>query len=118
MSRKKATGSQVVAKSLANELTEATIEELIGTPAHTLKAKTSIHDLQPRIYPQMAPYLRAGPAIDDNDVGGEVVGAPDQRGADAVGVDRDALALERPDPLDVEPAGADDPDCNEALGVE
>ena len=40
----------------------------------------------------LAPDLRAGMPVDEHDVGGEVVGAADQRGADAVGVDGHAWA--------------------------
>ena len=55
------------------------------------------------------PDLRARLALDHHDVGREVVLAPDQAGADAVDVDRHALALELADPLGVEAAGDDDP---------
>src|SRR5205823_2265812 len=44
--------------------------------------------------------------------------AADQRRADAVGVDRDATALERADPLGVEAAGRDDLDALEAVAIE
>ena len=50
--------------------------------------------LEPRVGPLPAPDLRAGPAVDHDDVGREVVGAADQRRADAVGVDRHAVGLE------------------------
>jgi protein-L-isoaspartate(D-aspartate) O-methyltransferase len=41
-----------------------------------------------------APTLRARAPVDEHDVGGEVVGAADQRRAHAVGVDRHARGLE------------------------
>ena len=62
--------------------------------------------------------LRTGSAVDEHDVGGEVVVAPDQRRADAVGVDRHARGLELADPLGVEAAAGDDPHVGEAGGVE
>src|ERR1700722_16624399 len=55
-----------------------------------------------------APDLRARPAVQQHDVGGEVVLPADQRRPDAIGVHRDAGGLELPDPLGVEAArGAD-----------
>ena len=44
--------------------------------------------LSPRVGAQLAADLAAGAAVDHHHVGREVVGAADQRGADAVGVDR------------------------------
>ena len=53
-----------------------------------------------------------------DDVGGEVVVAADERRADAVGVDRDVLRLELADALDVEAAEDDDLHALEAVLVE
>ena len=64
------------------------------------------------------PDLRRREAVRENDVGGEVVVAPEQRRADAVGVDRDVVRLELADALDVEAAGDDDLDALEAVLVE
>ena len=64
--------------------------------------------LEARVRAVLAPDLRARPAVDHHDVGGEVVGAADQRRADAVGVDGHAGRLERADALGGEAAGDDD----------
>src|SRR6185369_7183473 len=74
--------------------------------------------LEPRVRAVAAADLRGGLAVGQDDVAGEVVRAADQRRADAVGVNRDALLLERADLVDVEAAGDDDPDLPEALAVE
>src|SRR6266545_8038310 len=62
--------------------------------------------------------LGARAALAQDHVGGVVAGALEQGGADRVGVDRHAGALEGGDALGVEAAGADHPDVVEALGVE
>src|SRR3954451_3766288 len=74
--------------------------------------------LEPRVGPVLTPDLRARAAVDQHDVGGEVVGAADQRRADPVGVDRHLRRLEGADPLGVEAAGGDDRDVAEAVAVE
>src|SRR5262249_60701389 len=61
---------------------------------------------------------RGGTAVLEPAVGGEMVRAADQRGADAVGVDGDAALLELADLLDREPARDDDLDPLEAVAVE
>ena len=71
-----------------------------------------------RVRAVLAPDLRARPPVDQHDVGGEVVGAADQRRADAVGVDGDVRRLEGADALRVEAAGDDDLDVVEAVAVE
>src|SRR6185295_9723988 len=73
---------------------------------------------QARVGAILAPDLRARPAVVHHHVGGEVVGAADQRGADAVGVDGHAVLLELADALGVEAAGDDDADLAEACLVE
>ena len=62
--------------------------------------------------------LRRREAVREDDVGGEVVVAADERRADAVGVDRDVLRLELADPVDVEAARDDDLHALEAVLVE
>src|ERR1700721_2233395 len=64
--------------------------------------------LEPRVRAQLAADLARRAAIELDHVGGEVEGAADQRGADAVGVDRGADRLEAFDLLRVESAGDDD----------
>ena len=64
------------------------------------------------------PDLGARPAVEQHDVGGEVVLAADQRGADAVGVDGDVGGLELADPRGGEAAADDDLDVGEAGAVE
>ena len=54
------------------------------------------------------PTFAHGPAVDHHDVGREVVGAAQQRRADAVGVDGHAGLLEGADARRVEAAGDDD----------
>ena len=66
--------------------------------------------VQPRVRVEPAADLRARLAVDDHDIGRVVVRASDQRRADAVGVNRHAVALERADPLGVEASGHDDAD--------
>jgi len=74
--------------------------------------------LQPRVVAQPPPELAGRLPVRHDDVGGEVVGAADERGADAVGVHRDAPLLEVTDLLHGEAAGDDDPHVTEACGVE
>ena len=64
------------------------------------------------------PTLPPGPAVDHHHVGREVVRAADQRGADAVGVDRHVLGLELADAVGGEAAGDDDLHVAVAGGVE
>ena len=73
---------------------------------------------QARVRAVLAPDLPARAAVDHHDVGREVVRAADQRGADAVGVDRHAVGLERADALGGEAAGDDDLDVAVAVRVE
>src|SRR3954463_1367678 len=64
--------------------------------------------LQPRVGPQFAADLGTGLALQADDVGGEVEGAAQERGADAVGVNRRPGLLEAADLLGGEAAGDDD----------
>src|SRR5438105_6895926 len=57
----------------------------------------SRHRLEPRVLAVAAPDLRRRLPVGDHDVAGEVVGAADERRADAIGVDRHALVLELAD---------------------
>src|SRR5436190_12430589 len=56
------------------------------------------HPFEPLIRAVLAPYLGARLALDEHDVGGEVVRPPQERRADAVRVDRHLIALELADP--------------------
>src|SRR3989442_3175469 len=53
-----------------------------------------LHPLEPRVRARAPADLGALPAVDQDHVGGEVVRATQQRGADAAGVDRSAERLE------------------------
>src|SRR2546429_3884391 len=64
------------------------------------------------------PYTTLFRSVGQHDVGGEVVRAADQRGADAVGVDGNASLLELADLLDGEAPGDDDLDPLESVAVE
>ena len=77
--------------------------------ARALRAAGQRTRAEARVRAVLAPDLRARPAVDHHDVGGEVVGAADQRRADAVGVDGHARRLEGADALGVEAARDDDP---------
>src|SRR4051794_6054577 len=66
----------------------------------------------------LAADLRVRLAVDEDDVGGEVVRPADQRRADAVRVDRHALRLELADALRVESSRGDDLDLLVAGVVE
>src|SRR5437764_8164407 len=78
----------------------------------------SFDELQARIRPIAAPRLRRGPAVGEDDIGREIVGAADQRRADPVGVDTNAAGLELANLLDGEPARHDDLDVLEPVVVE
>src|ERR1700687_5134717 len=64
------------------------------------------------------PRLGAGPALDHHDVGREVIGPLEKGAADPIRVDRDLLALEALDLVDIEAAAGNDLDVLEALPVE
>src|SRR5262249_62310448 len=95
-----------------------TIWVLIGMPPDTLKAKWSFDGLEARIRSKSASDLGARPPVEHHDVCREVVGAPDQRRPDAVGVDRDAVTLEGADLREIEATGDDDVHEGEVRRVE
>jgi hypothetical protein len=64
----------------------------------------SFHALEPRVRPVAAAHLGAVLAVHHHDVGGEVVRAAQQGGADPVGVDGRAEPLALGDACGVEPA--------------
>src|SRR5690349_14970694 len=65
-------------------------------------------ELEARVVAVVASDLRRREAVRDDDVAGEVVGAADERRADAVGVDRHVVILELADLLGGEASGYDD----------
>src|SRR5437867_4133188 len=89
-----------------------------GTRRLWPRGKRLRDDLEPRIRPLRAPDLRHRPALDANDVGGEVVRTAQQRRADAVHVRRNARTLEGADLVDGKAPRDDDSDGLETLGVE
>src|SRR5712692_3666188 len=74
--------------------------------------------LEPRILAVVPSHLRRRHPVRDHDVAREIVRAANERRADAVGVDRDALVLEFADLRLAEAAGRDDPHVRVARGVE
>src|SRR5438034_1326391 len=72
-------------------------------------------DLEPGIWPLRAPDLRHRPALDADDVRGEVVRTSQQRRADAVHVRRNARTLEGADLVDGKAPRDDDSDGLETL---
>src|SRR5690348_11891484 len=78
----------------------------------------SVDALEARVGPVAPPNLGTRPAIDHHDVRGEVVGSAYQRGAHAIGIDRNARLLERRDLLGREATGRHDPHAPVAGVVE
>src|SRR5688500_2492058 len=76
------------------------------------------HELEARVRAVAAADLCGRAPVGHDDVRGEVVLAADQRRADAVGVDGDALPFECLDLVDGEAAGGDYADPLEAVVVE
>src|SRR5438105_11682354 len=78
----------------------------------------SRNELEPRVRTIAPSRLRGGTPVREDDVTREVIGAANQRRADAVRVDRNAAPLELPDLLDVEATRRDDLDALETIAVE
>src|SRR5205807_7435574 len=78
----------------------------------------SLDELESRVRPETAAGLGRRAAVREDDVGGEVVRAADQRRADAVGINGNAPLLELADLLRGEAAGDDDLDPLEAVSIE
>src|SRR5439155_23406764 len=78
-----------------------------GSP-YPIDCASSYDRLDARVLPVVAADLRGGHAVPDDDVAGEVVGAADERRADTVRIDRDALPLEARDLLCREATRGDD----------
>jgi hypothetical protein len=92
---------------------------ILSTPASIGREAIELkHELHSGVGPVPAADLRGGEAIRQDDVRGEVVLAPDQRRADAVGIDWDTSGLELADALDVESSRSDDLDPLETRLVE
>src|SRR5436309_4457765 len=79
-------------------------------PKARARANSLVDSLHALIRNERPTDLCEWPALDDHDVGGEVVLSADQAGSDAVHVDGYRLLLELGDPLGVEAAGDDDLD--------
>src|SRR6266566_859983 len=91
-------------------------------PRSTLFPYTTLfrsgHRLEPRVGAVAPPGFGTRPALDHHDVRREVIRPLEKGAADAVGIDRNPLALEALDLGDVEAAAGDDLDVLEALAVE
>src|SRR5205823_12149487 len=77
-----------------------------------------LDELDARVGAEAPAHLGGGASVRHDDVGREVVLAADQGRTDAVGVDRNAAALELTDPLRVEATGSDDLHLLEPVPVE
>src|SRR5438132_14294445 len=94
------------------------LQKPLSTSTTMVTFGTSGHRLEPRVRTVPPSGFGIGPALDHDDVGGEVIGALEEGAADPVGVDGNPLPLEALDLGDVEAAAGDDLDILESLAVE
>src|SRR5919109_104241 len=115
MRTKTASGSHVsrASATLPRKSTIWSTPALIGLGGEDLK-----HELEARVGPVRPADLGRGQSVGEDDVGGEVVLAANERRADAVRVDGHLAMLEGTDLLRVEAARGDDLDPFEAVFVQ